>query len=155
MTCTGKKLFFLFLIFPFILKAEESFNPPKKIVPLDVCGKKYRAWVADTEELQEKGLMHFPELKPDQAMIFIFKDEIARNFWMKNCPYDLDIAYFDHNKKLVSKTTMKGTSPMMQDRSQPEYPSAGPAMYAIEVHAGNFAKLAKACSFKILENMKR
>lgn len=112
---------------------------------ISLCGKKYRAWLATTDEDRARGLMSFRKLTSTEAMLFIFEDERPLSFWMKNVSLDLDIAYFDRNKKLVSYTTMKATSPLMREASLPQYPSAGPAQYAVEVQAGALKKLKKGC----------
>ena len=112
---------------------------------LSFCGQNYIAWVASKDEDRTKGLMNFRPLKKHEAMLFVFEAERPLSFWMKNVPYDLDIAYFDKSKKLVSYTTMKATSPLMKDESIPAYPSKGAAMYAVEVRAGNLKGLGPRC----------
>lgn len=123
-------------------KAPQEKLPIKKI---NVCGQSYKAWVAEKDEDRARGLMNFRELKKDEAMIFVFQEEEPLSFWMKNVPYDLDIAYFNADKKLVSVTTMKATSPVMKAESLPSYPSASPAQYAVEARAGSFKNLKKNC----------
>ncbi len=116
---------------------------PKK--KLSVCGLNYIAWVASNDEDRTRGFMNFRELKKHEAMLFVFEDERPLSFWMKNVPFDLDIAYFDKNKKLVSYTTMKATSPMMKADALPNYPSSGAAMYAVEVKARSLKNLKAQC----------
>ncbi len=116
--------------------------PQKKI---SFCGKSYLAWVAKTEEDRQRGFMNFRPLKANEAMIFEFPSEEPLSFWMKNVPFDLDIAYFSKEKKLLSYMTMKGTSPMQKEFSLPNYSSQGPAMYAVEVRAGTLKNLKKGC----------
>jgi len=38
-------------------------------------------------------------------MLFIYDRDEIRAFWMKNVPMDLDIGFFDSNKKLVQWLT--------------------------------------------------
>jgi uncharacterized membrane protein (UPF0127 family) len=116
--------------------------PQKKIV---LCGQEYLAWVAQKEEDRKRGLMNFRPLKDKEAMIFVFQKEEPLSFWMKNVPFDLDIAYFNAQKKLVSYTTMKGTSPLVVEDKLPNYKSAAPAQYAVEVPAGALKGLKSAC----------
>jgi uncharacterized membrane protein (UPF0127 family) len=103
------------------------------------------AWVAQKDEDRTRGLMNFRELKKTEAMLFIFEYEKPLSFWMKNVPYDLDIAFFDSKKRLVSYATMKATSPMMKDESLPAYTSDGPARYVVEVKGSTLGKLPKNC----------
>jgi uncharacterized membrane protein (UPF0127 family) len=62
-------------------------------------------------------------------MLFVFPDEIAREFWMKNTRIPLDILFLDGNGKVVSSKSMK---PYDLNTT----PSDGPAKYAIEVNHG-------------------
>lgn len=117
---------------------------PKRKISL--CGKNYLAWVASKEEDRTRGFMNFRELKKNEAMLFVFEEEELRSFWMKNVSYDLDIAFFDSKKKLVSFLTMKGTSPLMKLEMLPSYSSSSPAKYAVEVRGGTLSGLPKSCS---------
>jgi uncharacterized membrane protein (UPF0127 family) len=74
----------------------------------------------------------------NDGMLFIFSQEDTRYFWMKNTYIDLSIGYFDKEKALIDIQEMKATS-MMETRP-PSYPSAKPAMYALEMNKGWFAK---------------
>ena len=65
-------------------------------------------------------------------MLFIFAGESSRSFWMKNTKIPLDIIYFDRNLELVSVSNAKPCR-TAQCRG---YPSAGPAMYVLELNAG-------------------
>lgn len=117
---------------------------PKRKISL--CGKNYLAWVASTDADRTRGFMGFRELKNTEAMLFVFDEEEPRSFWMKNVSYDLDIAYFDSKKKLVSYLTMKATSPLMKEEMLPAYSSQAPAKYAVEVKGGTLSRLPKNCS---------
>jgi uncharacterized membrane protein (UPF0127 family) len=72
-------------------------------------------------------------------MLFIFENEQILSFWMKNTFIDLSIAYIDKNKKIVDIQEMKATNQMMVG-DLPSYPSAKPAMYALEMNKGWFKK---------------
>ena len=74
-------------------------------------------------------------MSADNGMLFEFPDEKPRAFWMRNTLIPLDIVYFDANKQYVSHTTMQ---PCIADPCK-NYPSTGPAKYALEVNAGIFA----------------
>lgn len=128
--------------FAYAEKAPQEKLPLRKI---SVCGQNFIAWVAGKEADRTRGLMNFRELKKTEAMLFVFNEEAPRSFWMKNVPYDLDIAYFDSKKQLVSYMTMKGTSPMIREDKIPSYDSIGDAMYAVEVRAGSLKKLPPKC----------
>ena len=65
----------------------------------------------------------------DHGMIFVFRDESPRAFWMKNTLIPLDILYLDATGRVVSVKQMK-------PHDLTRVPSDGPAMYAIELNAG-------------------
>lgn len=94
---------------------------------------------AETPDQHQLGLMFRKELKKDQGMLFIFDNEETRFFWMKNTLIDLSIGYFDQKGILIDIQEMvsgKG----VPDSALPSYPSAKPAMYALEMSKGWFTK---------------
>lgn len=106
---------------------------------LRVGGQTLTVEIAKTGEQLEHGLMFRENLKDDAGMIFIFDREDTLSFWMKNTLIDLDIGYFDAGKKLVDIQTMKAAGSVLVQRP-PSYPSKSPAMYALEVNKGWFAR---------------
>lgn len=95
--------------------------------------------VAETPEQHERGLMFRDKLGPDEGMLFIFKNEETRFFWMKNTLIDLSIGYFDRGGILIDvheMTSGKG----IPDEQLPSYASVKPAKYALEMTKGWFAK---------------
>lgn len=121
--------------------------PQRKI---SVCGMNFLARVATTPDQQHLGYGHYPEPKKHEAMLFVFPEEEPRAFVMRDVPYDLDIAFFSANKKLVSHTTMTGASPLQREEALTPYPSDGPARYVVEMRAGTL-KNPKHCTLR-LEN---
>lgn len=95
-----------------------------------------RIWLATTPEQQTEGLMHVPstEIADDQGMLFVFDQEDYRYFWMKDTITALDIAYARADGTIVSTWQM----PPLTLQS---YPSLEPAMFALEMKAGSFARL--------------
>lgn len=127
----------LALSFVFTTASAKEISFAKKT--LKIQGQTLSVEVADTEEKQAHGLMFRSSLKESEGMIFIFPDERPRAFWMKNTFIDLAIGYFDRNKVLVDIQEMKAVTSMMVERP-PSYPSRSPAMYALEVPKGWFAR---------------
>jgi hypothetical protein len=66
-------------------------------------------------------------------MLFVFPDEVIRSFWMEDTHIPLDIAYVDASFHIIDIQQMEALS------TDP-HPSAGPAMYALEVPLGWFAE---------------
>lgn len=93
-----------------------------------------RVEVADSPEEWPRGLMDRPVV--EQGMLFVFPDETARAFWMKNTLVPLDISYFAADGAWVSSATMV---PCVEDPCA-SYPSAGPARYALELPAGGLGR---------------
>jgi uncharacterized membrane protein (UPF0127 family) len=90
--------------------------------------------VADDPDEQQQGLMYRKSLPENEGMIFVFKDEQVRRFWMQNVPISLDIAYLDREGAVVTVLTMY---PMdTRERS-----SEKPAQYAVEIAGGLAAKI--------------
>ena len=100
----------------------------------EVGGQRFRIDVADTDELQGRGLMFRREMAADQGMLFIHDDMAPIAYWMKNTYIPLDILYFDDKMKLVS--AQLNVPPCGEQAQCPVYPSAGPAKYVLEINAG-------------------
>ena len=86
--------------------------------------------IADDEYQTQTGLMYRKSMKDDQAMLFIFEDEIPRAFYMKNTQFALDIIFISSDRKVVS------IQKNAQSFDLTSLPSEGPAQYVLEVNAG-------------------
>ena len=58
-------------------------------VIVHIGNKTYNCQLAKTEEQHKQGLMDIDYLAPDEGMLFIFKEEGTREFWMKNTTLEL------------------------------------------------------------------
>lgn len=101
-------------------------------------GKKISVEVALSQRQHERGLMYREFLPQNEGMIFVFERPQILNFWMKNTFIDLDIGYFDSDRKLIDIFQMKASSVMTQ--TPDTYPSHDVAQYALEMNQGWFAK---------------
>lgn len=63
-----------------------------------------RLWIGAREIVSEvcvtvpqiaTGLMHRPSIGPEETMLFVFGSARERSFYMKNVPFDIDVAYID------------------------------------------------------------
>jgi uncharacterized membrane protein (UPF0127 family) len=86
--------------------------------------------IAETEYETQTGLMYRHSMKDNQSMLFIFKKEQPRSFYMKNTEFPLDIIYFNKKKEIVS--IQKNTKPY----DKTSLPSNRPTLYVLEVNAG-------------------
>ena len=105
---------------------------------VEIGGESFSVELAETTQKQALGLMYRDEMPADHGMLFIFKNEAQRSFWMKNCRIPLDIMYFD--KDLVMVSASLDTPPCRVSRC-PSYPSKAPAMYVLELNAGTASRL--------------
>ncbi len=95
---------------------------------------KIRAEIAATPKDRERGLMYRSSLGEDEGMLFVFPRASQQAFWMKNTLIPLDVGFFDEQGFLIEVFTM------MPDDGARTYPSSEPALYALEMKAGWFAK---------------
>jgi uncharacterized membrane protein (UPF0127 family) len=130
-------LSFLFSVNAF---SEEKLQKPTfEKQKIKVASKVISVEVAKTTEQHQYGLMNRSSLPQNEGMLFVFDNEQPLSFWMKNTIIDLSIAYIDKNKKIVDIQEMKATNQLMVGEL-PSYPSAKPALFALEMNKGWFVK---------------
>jgi uncharacterized membrane protein (UPF0127 family) len=105
---------------------------------VELKGKRITVEVADNDAERQRGLMFRDRLEPGTGMVFVHTDEEVIAYWMKNTKIPLDILYFDAQRRLVSVSHAPPCS--LGDRCPP-YPSTGPALYVLELNAGEAAAL--------------
>lgn len=105
---------------------------------VELKGERFAVEVALTEPARQQGLMHRERLPAQQGMLFVFEREQPLAFWMKNTLIPLDILYFDDKLRLVS--VARAVPPCKSARC-PSYPSAGPAIFTLELNAGEARRL--------------
>lgn len=86
--------------------------------------------IANDEYERQTGLMHRESMVNNQGMLFIFKDNRPRTFYMKNTEFALDIIYLNPQKEIIN--IQKDAKPF----DESSLPSDGPAMYVLEINAG-------------------
>jgi uncharacterized membrane protein (UPF0127 family) len=87
--------------------------------------------LADSLDLQKRGLMHRPRLSAGDGMLFIYPGPAKRDFWMGNCHFPMDLAFIRSDSILSEIQRMDPGS----DRT---WSSREPAQFALEVNAGFF-----------------
>jgi uncharacterized membrane protein (UPF0127 family) len=102
----------------------------------DVC-----LWLADTVAARAQGLMGVTDLSGADGMVFRWDEPTVGNFWMRDTPLPLSIAFFAADGTFVSATDMAPCLPPTPDAGCRRYDAAGPYQYAVEVPLGATAEL--------------
>jgi uncharacterized protein len=112
---------------------------PHRAVLLLPDSSKIDAELAITPQAQERGLMYREKLGDDEGMLFVFREDAPRTFWMKNTYVSLDIVFLDADMKVRNIFHRV-------PRSYPDTPESevarvsAPAMYVLELAAGRARK---------------
>ena len=94
--------------------------------------------IAETQQQQEKGLMFVKSLPSNSGMLFVYKDEAPRYFYMKNTFIPLDIIWMDKDKKVVFiKKNAEAENLGVYETIQPQEE----AMYVLELNSGSADKI--------------
>ncbi len=109
-----------------------------------VGGHAVRVETAHLGSQRMRGLMHRTTMSPNDGMLFMYSGESERSFWMKNCHYTLDIAFFGADKRLQNVVTID-PYPDPTDEPPESEPGArakskGGACFVLEVQKGWFKK---------------
>ena len=109
---------------------------------VELKGQRFVVEVADDHDERARGLMFRDQLAEGSGMLFVHDAERPLAYWMKNTRIPLDIFYFDASRKLVSVS--RGVPACSLGDRCPPYPSAGPAIYVLELNAGQANELGVA-----------
>ena len=125
--------FFLFCIVVTLLAAPKpQYDLPK--ATLSIGSNTLSAQIAADEPSRELGLMARSKLDPDEAMVFVFPRPQSVNFWMKDTPAPLSIAYVSRSGRIFEIHDLKPFD------ETPVPSSSSAVVYAIEVPQGWFLK---------------
>ena len=102
----------------------------------DVC-----LWLAATAEQRGRGLMGVTDLGDGDGMVFRWDEATNGNFWMRDTPQPLSIAFYAADGSFVSATDMEPCLQPIPDAECPRYAAGGAYTYAVEVFAGGLPAL--------------
>jgi len=102
-------------------------------VELKIGNHKLIAEIAATPDTRTTGLMRRFSLQPDHGMLFVFDVPQPLAFWMHNTYVPLSIAFAGADGRILNIDDM---APQTDDT----HPSAGLALYALEMKKGWFAE---------------
>ncbi len=128
--------FSIILVFIFIGISQTQIVDSRARAKKLICFKNssFLVEVAETKEQQEKGLMYVRSLPSNSGMLFIYKDEAPRYFYMKNTYIPLDIIWMDKEKKVVS--IKKNAQPADSEVYETICPQEE-AMFVLELNSGS------------------
>jgi uncharacterized protein len=119
-----------------------TFLHAAELQPLEIASKNgvhvFAVELALTPEDQARGLMFRRELPEGQGMLFDFRDDGVREFWMKNTYIPLDMIFI-HGDGRIAKIA-QNTVPLSEARVS----SDRPVRAVLEVIAGTTRKLGIA-----------
>ena len=99
------------------------------------------AWcllAALTQQQRARGLMEVTDLQGYSGMAFIYEQDVENDFYMRNTPMPLSIAWVTADGDVVTTTDME---PCEDRDGCPTYAPDGPYRYAIEVPQGGLEAL--------------
>jgi hypothetical protein len=91
--------------------------------------------LADTGELQTRGLSYRDGLAPGTGMLFVYPMSENHTFWMKGMRFCLDIIWINDGA-INGAAENACPEPGVADGQLARYPSSGPAQFVLEVPAG-------------------
>jgi uncharacterized protein len=106
---------------------------PLLTYPLKIKGHALRVELARSEEEKRTGLMYRKQLGENNGMVFVYEREGRWAMWMKNTYIPLSVAFMDRSGKILNIEDME---PLTLESHE----SAGPAVYALEMNRGWFAR---------------
>lgn len=94
-------------------------------------GQKFDVVTVDTPSAREKGLGGWDRIGEKQGMLFVYSDPGPYCMWMKDMKFNIDIVWFDSDKKIVD---------VKKDATPESYPDTfcpnSDAKYVLELKAG-------------------
>jgi uncharacterized membrane protein (UPF0127 family) len=105
-----------------------------RLEPASGAARTVRLEVAADPAARARGLMGRTEVPQGTGMVFLYPEDVAEAYWMKNTLVPLSIAFVAADGRVVSVAEM---TPCRADPC-PSYAPAGPYRYAVELAAGSF-----------------
>ncbi len=125
------KQLFIIIVLSIVIITGCTENPKK--VSITVGKDVYNIELAVSREEQTLGLMNRKEIKKNEGMIFIYREDRKLSFWMKNTLVPLSIAF-------ISKDGIIKEIYDMKPESLTPVNSAHSVRYALELPLGSFKR---------------
>ena len=91
--------------------------------------RSFKLEIADTQQTRQQGLSGRAELGSEDGMLFVFPAPDNACIWMKDTQFNLDILWFDANKKLIYQQKNLAPSAYPQSFCPPSR-----ATYVVEIN---------------------
>lgn len=127
---------FLILVVLILLIAFSINYKNRNLLKIEIKDKTVYASIADNNFEMMKGLMNVKKLGENKGMLFVYKEETASSFWMKNTLIPLDMLWINENKEIVH---IKHNAQPCKTVTCPSYKTPVRAKYVLEVN-GNYAE---------------
>jgi uncharacterized protein len=105
-----------------------------RLEPLDGPAVTVRLEIAADPAARARGLMGRRQVPEGTGMVFLYPEDVAEAFWMKNTLVPLSIAFVAADGRVVSVAEMASC----EADPCPSYAPASPYRYAVELAAGAF-----------------
>lgn len=119
------------------VSSDQSAKQFEELVIQKADGSTYKFFVMEavTQKEQAQGLMGVEALAEDAGMLFVFKDDAERGFWMKNTLIPLDMIFIRADGKIhrIHENAVPHDLTTIQ--------SQGPVSGVLEINGGLSAKL--------------
>ncbi|MFA5261742.1 MAG: DUF192 domain-containing protein [Candidatus Omnitrophota bacterium] len=123
----------LVLMLPLLFSCRKDARQDRVCFP----GACYEVELALTPETRQRGLQHRAQMALDKGMLFVFPVSSAYGFWMKETLIPLDIIWLDQNRRIIH---IEEQIPPCEGQPCPVYVPSQPALYVLEINAGQAAE---------------
>lgn len=114
-----------------VLTATFSAAAQLSTLPVTIKNQKITVEVAVSEAERQHGLMNRFSLRKGQGRLFVFARPLPLVFWMRNTYIPLSVAFIDREGQILNVADM-------EPQTETKHPSAGTALYALEMRPGWF-----------------
>lgn len=129
-----------------ILKRSKAGMP---VIALEVRGERVEVEVAATSPRRQRGMGGRARFPKGTGMLFAHPSASPRSYWMKDCLFNIDVAFLDPNGMIVAVHEMKVEPPKRASETTTTYTkrlkkylSSKPAQYALEFVPGTIKRLS-------------
>ncbi|MDE1869920.1 MAG: DUF192 domain-containing protein [Candidatus Micrarchaeota archaeon] len=104
-----------------------------------VKNTKLELLIADSLPKQILGLMHRPQINPNQGMLFVFRTDSRHSIWMYNMRFSIDCIWINEAGKVVD--LVEGMKPCTSMLGCTAYYPKEEARYVLELRSGAAKRL--------------